>query len=184
MDQLAPTAKYSPYRFFYRRANGQSFGADTPLTLTAGRGRAAALAERPDRPRRGPAHLSVAVAAALGPCRGQPAAVSPAPALSSMSDDGTKTPFIIGIAGSVAVGKSTTARILQGTADALAVEPEGRSRHHRRLPLPQRGAAPRQPDGAQGLSRQLRHRRAAALPLGASSPASPTSRAGLFAPDL
>ena len=42
--------------------------------------------------------------------------------------DVVKTPFIIGIAGSVAVGKSTTARILKELLGALAVEPEGRSR--------------------------------------------------------
>ncbi len=68
-------------------------------------------------------------------------------------------------AGSVAVGKSTTARVLQGAAAPLAVEPEGRPHHHRRLPAAQRGAAPRRADGAQGLSGELRCRRAAALPL-------------------
>jgi hypothetical protein len=54
----------------------------------------------------------------------------------------------------------------EGAAVALAVEPEGRSRHHRRLPLSQRGCCARKPDGAQGLSRKLRYRRAAALPVG------------------
>lgn len=52
-----------------------------------------------------------------------------------------KTPFVIGIAGSVAVGKSTTARILKKAADALAFQPEGGSGDHRRLPASERRAA-------------------------------------------
>ena len=55
-----------------------------------------------------------------------------------------KTPFVIGVAGSVAVGKSTTARILQGAAVPLARHAPGRAGHDRRVPLPQRRArAPR-----------------------------------------
>ena len=50
------------------------------------------------------------------------------------------TPFIIGIAGSVAVGKSTTARILQGAPRPLAEHAEGRPDRHRRLPPAERGA--------------------------------------------
>ena len=52
---------------------------------------------------------------------------------SAPTDD--KVPFIIGVAGSVAVGKSTTSRILRGAAAALAELAQGRSRDHRRLPL-------------------------------------------------
>ena len=80
------------------------------------------------------------------------------------TNDG-KTPFIIGIGGSVAVGKSTTARILRELLKRWPSAPEGRPRHHRRLPLPQCGAGGRGPDGAQGLSGELRRRRAARLPL-------------------
>ena len=58
------------------------------------------------------------------------------------AEDG-KVPYIIGVAGSVAVGKSTTARILQGAAVALAEHAEGRPRHHRRLPAAQRRARAR-----------------------------------------
>ena len=50
------------------------------------------------------------------------------------------TPYIIGIAGSVAVGKSTTARVLQGAAHPLAEHAQGRPGHHRRLPAAQCGA--------------------------------------------
>ena len=49
------------------------------------RGPPAELALRPDRPRRGPAHLSVDVAPAVGPCRGEPAAVPASARLSSTS---------------------------------------------------------------------------------------------------
>ena len=38
------------------------------------------------------------------------------------SDDAVKSPFVIGIAGSVAVGKSTTARILKEFARPLALQ--------------------------------------------------------------
>ena len=53
-----------------------------------------------------------------------------------------KVPFIIGIAGSVAVGKSTTARVLQGAAGALAGSSARRSHHDRRLPaIPTRSSS-------------------------------------------
>ena len=68
----------------------------------------------------------------------------------------SKVPYIIGVAGSVAVGKSTTARVLQALAGALVEHAEGRSLHHRRLPVSECGARARESDGAQGLSRELR----------------------------
>ena len=50
-----------------------------------------------------------------------------------------KVPFLIGLAGSVAVGKSTAARALRELLVALAAPPAGGHRHDRRLPLPDRG---------------------------------------------
>ena len=71
-----------------------------------------------------------------------------------LGNDGEQVPFIIGLAGSVAVGKSTTARILQALAVALAEPSVGRSGHDRRLPLPERGAREPRPDEAEGVSRR------------------------------
>ena len=68
----------------------------------------------------------------------------------------TKMPYIIGVGGSVAVGKSTTARVLQALLTRWPNRPQGRSRHHRRLPLAQRHPGTRRPDGEEGLSGELR----------------------------
>ena len=77
----------------------------------AGRGDAASLAARPARHGGGRGDLSAAVAAALALCRGD---ATPAPAQQRfLGSEDAKTPYIIGVAGSVAVGKSTTARVLQ-----------------------------------------------------------------------
>ena len=48
-------------------------------------------------------------------------------------------PYVIGIAGSVAVGKSTVRAHAAGAAGALARSPARRPRHDRRLPVPERG---------------------------------------------
>ena len=69
------------------------------------------------------------------------------------ADDG-KVPYIIGVAGSVAVGKSTTARVLQALLTRWPNTPKVQLRDDRRLPASQRQADPARPDGAQGLSRR------------------------------
>ncbi len=64
-------------------------------------------------------------------------------------------PYVIAVAGSVAVGKSTTGAHPAGAARPLARPPAGRPRHHRRLPVPEPGARRAGADGAQGLPREL-----------------------------
>ncbi|SFU08743.1 type I pantothenate kinase [Mesorhizobium sp. YR577] len=111
MDQLAPTVKYSPYRFFSAERWAE-FRADTPMTLTADEVKRLGSLYDPidlDEVRR--IYLSMSrllyahVEASQLLFRQRQAFFS--------GDQVAKTPFIIGMAGSVAVGKSTTARILK-----------------------------------------------------------------------
>ncbi|NDV88405.1 type I pantothenate kinase [Aurantimonas aggregata] len=111
MDQLTPS-KFSPYRVF-TAAEWAKFRADAPMTLTE------------DEVRRlrsigDPVDLDEVARIYLAVSRLLYAHVESSQLLfrqrqSFLSGGATvqKTPFIIGIAGSVAVGKSTTARILK-----------------------------------------------------------------------
>jgi type I pantothenate kinase len=111
MDQLAPTAKYSPYLFFSAQ-EWAKFRADTPLTLSG---------EEIDRLRslNDPVDLDEVRRIYLSLSRLLSAHVEASQLLFAQRraffnvQTATKTPFIIGIAGSVAVGKSTTARVLK-----------------------------------------------------------------------
>ena len=111
MDIRAPDQQYNPYRIFTREQWAR-LRDDTPMTLEPGEIRAAAFDARPPRPAGGRGHLSAAVAAAVDLCRRRRSGCIRRSASSSASDD-RKVPYIIGVAGSVAVGKSTTARVLQ-----------------------------------------------------------------------
>ncbi|MFC3206486.1 MAG: type I pantothenate kinase [Mesorhizobium sp.] len=111
MDQLAPTEKYSPYLFFSAERWAE-FRADTPLTLSG---------EEIDRLRslNDPVDLEEVKRIYLSMSRLLSAHVEASQLLFRQRraffnvGDVAKTPFIIGIAGSVAVGKSTTARVLK-----------------------------------------------------------------------
>lgn len=111
MDQLVATEKYSPYRFF-TADRWAEFRADTPLTLTS---------EEIDRLRgfNDPIDISEVERIYLALSRLLSAHVESMQLLYHQRavflrvPDSRKTPFIIGIAGSVSVGKSTTARILK-----------------------------------------------------------------------
>jgi type I pantothenate kinase len=111
MDQLAPTKKYSPYRFFSAE-EWSAFRADTPLTLTAAEvDRLSSLYDRIDLDEVRRVYLSLS--------RLLSAHVEASQLLFRQrqdffnATDVAKTPYIIGMAGSVAVGKSTTARVLK-----------------------------------------------------------------------
>lgn len=111
MDQLAPAAKYSPY-WFFNAERWAGFGAHTPMTLTEDEvQRLGSLYEPIDLEEVRRIYLSLS--------RLLSAHVESTQLLFRERqrffnvDDAIKTPFIIGMAGSVAVGKSTTARILQ-----------------------------------------------------------------------
>ena len=111
MDQLAPTDRYSPYRFFSAERWAE-FRADTPMTLTAEElQRLSSLYDPIDLDEVRRIYLSMSrllsahVEASQLLFRQRQAFFNAA--------DVIKTPFIIGMAGSVAVGKSTTARILK-----------------------------------------------------------------------
>ncbi|HWK63910.1 MAG TPA: type I pantothenate kinase [Rhizobiaceae bacterium] len=111
MDQLIKTEKYSPYRFFSAE-QWSEFRADTPLTLSAEEVRR--LSSLYD-----PIDLNEVRRIYLSMSRLLSAHVESSQLLFRQRqlffnpDDGVKTPFIIGMAGSVAVGKSTTARVLK-----------------------------------------------------------------------
>jgi type I pantothenate kinase len=111
MDQLAPNLKYSPYRFFSAEKWAE-FRADTPLTLTEDEVQRLSSLNDPidlDEVRRIYLSLSRLLSAHVETSQ---QLFRQRQAFFNASDT-KKTPFIIGIAGSVAVGKSATARILK-----------------------------------------------------------------------
>jgi len=111
MDQLASQLKYSPYRFFSAQEWG-AFRADTPMTLNRDEvARLRSLGDPIDLEEVGRIYLSLS--------RLLSAHVESSQLLFDQrkrffnADNTIKTPYIIGVAGSVAVGKSTTARVLK-----------------------------------------------------------------------
>ncbi len=111
MDQLVRNANYSPYRFFTAERWAE-FRADTPLTLTAEEvERLRSLQDRIDLDEVRRIYLSLS--------RLLSAHVEASQLLFRQrqvffnAENVRKTPFIIGMGGSVAVGKSTTARVLK-----------------------------------------------------------------------
>src|SRR5919109_2971415 len=111
MDQLVPTDRYSPY-WFFPPERWAGFRADTPLTLSAEEvARLSSLYDPIDLDEVRRIYLSLSrllsahVEASQLLFRQRQAFFS--------ANDIVKTPFIIGMAGSVAVGKSTTARVLK-----------------------------------------------------------------------
>ena len=111
MDQLVATERYSPYRIFTAEEWAR-FRDQTPLTLTEDEvHRLSSMYE--------PIDLDEVRRVYLAMSRLLSAHVESSQLLFARrreffnAPDAVKTPFIIGMGGSVAVGKSTTARILQ-----------------------------------------------------------------------
>lgn len=67
-----------------------------------------------------------------------------------------RVPFIIGVAGSVAVGKSTTARILQALLSRWPLHPERSAGDDGRISIPQGGVAATRHHAPQGIPGVLR----------------------------
>ncbi|CAI2932086.1 type I pantothenate kinase [Aminobacter niigataensis] len=112
MDQLAPTDKYSPY-WFFSAEHWAGFGADMSMTLTQDEvARLSSMYEPIDliEVRRIYLSLSRLLSAHVETSQ---QLFRQRQRFFNSDKKGTKTPFIIGMAGSVAVGKSTTARILK-----------------------------------------------------------------------
>jgi len=111
MDQLVSADRYSPY-WFFSAERWAEFRADTPLTLTAEE--VARLSSLYD-----PINLDEVSRIYLSMSRLLSAHAEASQLLFRQRQaffnvpDVVKTPFIIGMAGSVAVGKSTTARVLK-----------------------------------------------------------------------
>ena len=179
MDQLNVIAPedgdgLSPYRRF-SRDEWAKLRADAPDDADRRRGAAAAIPQRSDLPRRGGGDLPAALAPALSVCGRDAGAVSRHPALPAGRE--RRQGSLYHRRGGVGGGWKIHHRPRpQGAAGALAQHAEGRSRHHRRVPPAQCRARPARADGAKGLSRELRYRRAAALSRRHQGRASATSR--------
>ena len=95
-----------------------------------------------------------------------------------------KMPYIIGVAGSVAVGKSTTARVLQALLARWSPRPKVDLVTTDGFLFPECRAGAAGPDAEEGLSGELRPADAAVVSERHQGRAAAGARAGLFASDL
>ena len=99
------------------------------------------------------------------------------------ADDG-KVPYIIGVAGSVAAGKSTFTRVMQALLSRWPNTPRVALVTTDGFLFPNAGARTRGPDGQEGLSGELRRHRPAALHFRREGRTPRRGGAGLFASHL
>ena len=136
MDVRAEQVQYNPYRVF-SRAQWAALRDDMPMTLTAEEiARMHSMHDRLDMKEVEEIYLPLSRLLSFYVAAAQRLFVAQRHFLGI---EDRKMPYIIGVAGSVAVGKSTIARAA-GPAGALVAAAEGRSRHHRRLSLSERGS--------------------------------------------
>jgi hypothetical protein len=155
---------YSPYRFF-SADEWAHFRADTPLTLTGDEVQRLRSLNDPidlDEVRRIYLSLSRLLSAHV---ESSQMLFEQRKRFLSLSDE-AKTPYVIGIAGSVAVGKSTTARILMELLARWPSSPKVDLVTTDGFLYPNAVLQREDMMEPQGFSGELRYRRAAALPLG------------------
>jgi type I pantothenate kinase len=113
--------QFSPYRIF-PRSEWASLRADTPMTLTAGEvARLRSLNDRLDMAEVEEIYLPISRLLSLYVTATQRLFRSQQHFLGT---EDAKMPYVIGVAGSVAVGKSTTARVLQALLARLTHVPK------------------------------------------------------------
>ena len=181
MDVRATEQQYNPYRIFTRQQWAR-LRDDTPMTLEPGEfERLRSMHDRLDLNEVEDIFLplsrllSIYVDATMRLYQAQ---------RQFLGIRDRKVPYIIGVAGSVAVGKSTTARVLQALAGALVAATQGRDGDDRRFSVSQCRARAARADAEEGLSRELRSADAAVVPQRHQGRTTAGARAGLFAFDL
>jgi type I pantothenate kinase len=181
-DQLVATEKYSPYRF-YAAQRWAEFAAGASLHLTQEEVRRLSSLNDPidlDEVRRiylsMSRLLSVHVEASQLLFQRRRAFFN--------VPDAVKTPFIVGIAGSVAVGKSTTARLLKELLQRWASSPKVDLVTTDGFLLPNEVLRRQNLMERKGFPDGDERRRAAALPVGDKIRPGGCAGAGLLAPDL
>ena len=157
-----------------RLAGALALPRDRPRRVGASGGRDGAAAvrdrDRADPRARRPARHGRGRARSTCRCRGccrctpRPTKRLGADTSAFLGEPDTTTPFVVGVAGSVAVGKSTIARLLRELMSRWPDTPARRAGDDRRLPLPERRARAARAHGAQGLPRVVRPARARVVP--------------------
>ncbi len=152
MDMRATEQQYNPYRVFTRQQWAR-LRDDTPMTLEPGEfERLRSMHDRLDMREVEDIYLplsrllSIYVDAMLRLYQAQ---------RQFLGIRDRKVPYIIGVAGSVAVGKSTTARVLQALLARWSPRPKVDLVTTDGFLFPERGARAAGPDAEKGLSREL-----------------------------